>query len=78
MEDSHALVQIPELVTPLRDNPKGILEEGNNDEEATEGREVGPKRLRINLDVVFDLLCIIAKLFDGIIWVCSSVTRGGS
>jgi len=72
------LVQIPELVTPLCDNPKGILEESDDDEEATEGREVRPERLGINLDVVFDLLCIIAKLFDGVFWVCGSIARGGS
>jgi hypothetical protein len=62
-------VQIPELITPLRDDPERILQESDDDEEATNCREMGPQRLRIYLDVVFDLLSIVAKLFDRVFWV---------
>ena len=65
----HVLVQIPELITPLREDPERILEESDDDEEATDCREVGPQRLRIYLDIVLDLLSIVAKFFDRIFWV---------
>ena len=62
-------MQIPELITPLREDPERILEESDDDEEATDCREMRPQRLRIYLGVVFDLLSIVAKLFDRVFWV---------
>jgi len=62
-------VQIPELITPLRDDPERILEESDDDEEATDCWKMGPQRLRIYIDVVFDLLSIVAKFFDRVFWV---------
>jgi hypothetical protein len=66
-------VQIPELVTPLRDNPERILQKGDYDEEAADCGEVGSKRLRIYLHVVFDLLRVVTKFFDWMFWVCGPV-----
>ena len=66
-------MQIPELVTPLRDNPEGILQKGDYDEEATNCWEVGSQRLRIYLHVVFDLLRVVTKFIDWIFWVCGPV-----
>ena len=67
-------MQIPELITPLRDDPERILEESDDDEEATNCREMGPQRLRIYLDIVFNLLSIVAKLFDRVFWVGGPVS----
>jgi len=37
--------QIPELVTPLCDDSECVLEEGDDDEEAADRREVGSEGL---------------------------------
>ena len=71
----NALLQIPELVTPLCGNPERIFEEGDDDQETTDGWEMRPERLGINFDVILDLLCIVAELFDGVFWVCRPVAR---
>lgn len=40
-----ARLQIPELVAPLCQNPESVLVECDDDEEATDGREVGSEGL---------------------------------
>ncbi len=74
----NALLQIPELVTPLRDNSERVFNESEYNQETADGWEVGPERLRINFDIILDLCCIIAELFDGVFWVCGPVARGGT
>jgi len=71
------LVQIPELVTPLCDDPERILKKSDDDEEATNCWEIGPEGLRVYLHVVLDLLRIVAKLFDRVFWLCGSVAGRG-
>ena len=65
----HVLMQIPELVSPLRDNPERVLQESDYDEEAADCREMGPKGLRVYFHVVFDLFRVVAELFDRDFWV---------
>ena len=74
----NALLQIPELVTPLRDDSERIFEEGDNDQKTTDSWEIRPEGLRINFDVILNLLCIVAELFDRVFWVCRPVARRGT
>jgi hypothetical protein len=77
-EGGHALLQIPELVTPLRGDSERIFEESDDDQETTDSWEMRPERLGINFDVILDLRSIVAELFDGIFWVCGPVARRGT
>lgn len=38
--DENARLQIPELVAPLSDDSESVLVKGDDDEEATDGREM--------------------------------------
>lgn len=77
-EAEHALLQIPELVAPLRGDSEGIFEESDDDQETTDSWEMWPERLGINFDIILDLRSIVAELFDGIFWVCGPVARRGT
>jgi hypothetical protein len=77
-EAGHALLQIPELVAPLRGDSERILEESDDDQETTDSWEMRPERLRINFDIILDLRSIVAELLDRIFWVCGPVARRGT
>lgn len=67
-------MEIPELVTPLCDNSKGVLEERDYDEETTDRGEVRPEGLRVDLDGIFDLFSPNPHLLERVVWVGGSVT----
>jgi hypothetical protein len=58
----NALLQIPDLVTPLCHNSKGILQEGDDDEKAANGWQMWLQWLGPNLDVVLDALAPCLEL----------------
>jgi hypothetical protein len=39
---------------------------------------MGSERLRIYFDIIFDLLRVVTKLFDRVLWVGGPVSRGRS
>lgn len=71
-------MQIPELVTPLRDDSERIFKEGDYNQETSDSWEVRPERLGVNFNVILDLLCIVSELFDRVFWVCRPVARRGA
>jgi len=71
------LLQIPELVTPLCDDPERILQEGDDYQKATDCWEMRSERLRIYLHIIFDLLRVVTKSFDRVLWVGGPVSRRG-
>jgi hypothetical protein len=69
----NALLQIPNLITPLCHNSQGILQEGDDDEKAANGWQMGLQWLGPNLDVVLDGLAPCLELFQRVVWVGRAV-----
>jgi len=63
------LLQIPKLVTPLRQDPQRVLEKGDDDKKAADSRQVGLQRLRVDRGVVLDLLAECLQFFHGVVGV---------
>lgn len=74
----HSPLEVPKLVTPLRHDTPGVLQESSNNQEATNSREVGLKGLRVDFCVVLDLASESSELLDRVIWICGPVAGGGS
>lgn len=74
----YALLQVPNLITPLRHNPQCILQERNHNQETTNCRQMGFQRLRINLDVVLYRLAERSELLERVVGVGGSVAWGGA
>jgi len=70
-------LQIPDLVIPLGRDSQRILQEGHDDQETTNGRQMGFQRLGVDLDIVFDVLAESAQLFDRVVGVGGSVACCG-
>jgi len=67
-------LQVPELVGPLCDNSERVFVERDDDEEATDGGEVGPERLRIDFYCILGLLCKEPKFLERVVGVGSPKT----
>jgi len=67
------LLQVPDLVPPLGHNPYCVLQEGYDNQEATNGRQMGFQWLGINFNVVLHLLADCAELFEWVIGVGCAV-----
>lgn len=74
----NALLKVPELIAPLRQDAQRVLEKGDNNKEAANCGQVGLQRLGVDLNIVFDLLAERLQLFQGVIGVGRSVTGGSS
>lgn len=57
------IMQIDQLIRPLRQNPQRIFKECNNNEEAADGRHVRLDRLAQRVQPILDLACLLA---DGV------------
>jgi len=66
-------LQIPDLVIPLGRDSQRILQEGHDDQETTNGRQMGFQRLGVDLDIVFNVLAESPQLFDRVVRVGGSV-----
>jgi len=75
-------LQIPNLVTPLGENPQRVFQKGDYNEETTDGREVGTERLRVDLNEILDLGGDGTNLRNGVVRgaiggsVATSLVRG--
>lgn len=69
----YAPSQIPQLVAPLSDDSPRILQEGRDNQEPANGRQMGLQWLCVNLNIVLDLASERAKLFDWIVGIGGSV-----
>ena len=67
------LLEVPELVAPLRNNAQRVLEEGHNDQEATNGRQMGLQGLRVDVDVVLHLAGERTEFLNWVVRVSSPV-----
>lgn len=72
----YSLLQVPQLVAPLSNNSQRILQERHNNKKTPNCWQMGFQRLRIDLDVVFNLFANSANLLEWIVRVGSPVTRG--
>lgn len=66
-------LQIPDLVIPLGHNSQGILQESHNNQETTNGRQMGFQGLRVDCDIVFDSLAESSQFFDRVVGIRGSV-----
>lgn len=60
-------LQVVLLVRPLGDDPQRIFEERDNDEEATESRQVRLDGLGVLIDEIFDFGRVLAHLVQWIL-----------
>lgn len=72
-----SLLQIPDLVRPLGYDSQRILQERHNDQETTNGRQMGFQGLRVDLNIVFDRLAESSQFFDRVVGVGGSVACSG-
>jgi hypothetical protein len=70
------LLEVPKLVTPLGENAEGVLKEGDDDHEAADSGEMGLERLRVDFDMVLNLLSDGANLLERVVWVGGAVASG--
>jgi len=66
-------LQIPDLVIPLGHDSQRILQESHNDQETTNGRQMGFQGLRVDFDIVFHSLAENSQFFNGVVGICGSV-----
>lgn len=59
------IMQIHQLISPLRKNPQRILQESDHNEEAADGRQVGLDRLAERVQPVLDLARLLADGVEG-------------
>ena len=69
----YALLQVPVLITPLSDDAEGVLEEGDDDEETPNCREMGAEGLGVNVDPVFYFGRVCPDFLNWIVWVCRAL-----
>lgn len=69
------LLQIPDLISPLSHDSQRVLQEGHNDQEASNCRQMGLQGLRVDLNIVFHRRAESPYFFEGVIWVGSAVAR---
>jgi len=67
------LLQVPVLVTPLSRNTEGVFEEGDDDEETANCREMGAERLGVDIDPVFYFGCVCPNFLEWIVWICRAL-----
>lgn len=72
-----SLLQIPDLVTPLGHDSQCILQESYNDQEPTNGRQMGFQRLGVNFNIVFNSFAESSQFFDRVVRVGGSVACCG-
>lgn len=59
------IMQIHQLIAPLRENPQRILEEGDDDQEAADGGQVRLDGLAERVEPVLDLAGLLADGVEG-------------
>ena len=75
LTELNSLLQVPQLITPLREDAYRILNERHDDQETSNRRQVRLQGLRVNFHVVFHLFPELANSFEGVIWVSGAVSR---
>ena len=71
----NVLLQVPNLVTPLSENPQRVLEKSNHDQETTNHRQVRFQRLRVDFDIILDCFAESFDLLERVIWIRCSISR---
>lgn len=71
-------LEVPDLVTPLGNDPQSVLEEGDDDHEPADGGEVWFEWLRVNLNIFLGHPRIRANFLERVVWVGCPVSSGGA
>lgn len=53
--EAPVLLEVPQLIAPLREDPQTIFDERHDDQESSHGRDVRLDGLRVTFDEIFDL-----------------------